>query len=449
MQIVWYAFLISAICLEGLGRKYLPQVPPIAFYFLKDAVLLFGYLQFRPPPSVRRAVRYLYRGFGIVMVAGIGWTVMEMFNPEHQSVLLGLIGLRAYWLWWIAPPVVAGFLQDATQKRRAIYVLLGVALLVSVLAAFQFASPADSDLNLYSVYDGEEIHASDMATVQATGRARVASTFSFLSGFVDFCLLVPALLLSIGLETQDTRLRRAAMVATACAAAVIPMSGSRSSVVLGAAVLVLMAWSSGLFFTRVGRRILVGGVVAAILAVVAFPDAILGVQSRFEDTDETSSRFIETAAVLPPVAMSFYSYPALGIGTGMQQNGRAALHVQTEWVSEAEAARILIELGPVGYLIVWTAKLGLVIGLGRAYKLLKRAGRRGAAGAALSYAVLTMLGSLAFDHVWQALYFLGCGFILAEVTSVMRQQAASARPEALALPEPLRNSAYAATRLGE
>jgi hypothetical protein len=448
MQIVWYTFLISAICLEGLGRKYLPQIPAIAFYFLKDLVLLFGYVQFRPPPSVRRAVRYLYGGFGIAIVAGIGWTVIEMLNPEQQSWMLALIGLRAYWLWWIAPPVIAGFLQDERQKRRAIYVLLGVALIVSVLAAFQFASPADSNLNLYSVYEGQEIHSSDMATVAATGRARVASTFSFLSGFVDFCLLVPALLLSIGLETRDKNLRRAALIATGCAAAVIPMSGSRSSVVLGVGVLLLMAWASGLFFTRIGRRVLIGGVVATIVAVVAFPDALFGVQSRFENTDETTGRFMETAAVLPPVALSVYDYPAIGIGTGMQQNGRTALHVETDWVSEAESARTLIELGPIGYLIIWTAKLGLVIGLGRAYILLKRAGRRGAAGAALSYSALTMFGNLAFDHVWQALYFLGCGFILSEVASVLRGQAPALSADlALSGGDPNRVG-YAVTRSG-
>jgi len=315
------------------------------------------------------------------------------------------------------------------------------------MAAFQFASPADSSLNLYSVYEGEEIHASDMATVAATGRARVASTFSFLSGFVDFCLLIPTLLLSIGLETRDKSLRRAALFATICAAAVIPMSGSRSSVVAGVAVLLLMAWASGLFFTRIGRRVLIGGIVAAVVAVVAFPDAFFGVQSRFENTDETADRFAELAGVLPPVALSIYAYPALGIGTGMQQNGRSALHVDTAWVSEAESARTLIELGPVGYLLVWTTKLGLVIGLARAYTLLKRAGRRGAAGAALSYAVLTMFGSLVFDHVWQALYFLGCGFILAEVASVQRAQALAASPEARASSVSLPSEGYVGNRL--
>ena len=58
---------------------------------------------------------------------------------------------------------------------------------------------------------------------------------------------------------------------------------------------------------------------------------------------------------------------------------------------------------------------------------------RGAAGAALSYAVLTMFGNLTFDNVWQALYFLGCGFILSEVVSVLREQATAASPKALVL----------------
>ena len=71
-----------------------------------------------------------------------------------------------------------------------------------------------------------------------------------------------------------------------------------------------------------------------------------------------------------------------------------------------------------------------MVALMRAYKLLKRAGRRGAATAALSYALLTFAGNLTFDHVWQALYFIGCGFILAEVLSVMRAHAAvAAAPE--------------------
>jgi len=39
---------------------------------------------------------------------------------------------------------------------------------------------------------------------------------------------------------------------------------------------------------------------------------------------------------------------------------------------------------------------------------------------------VALIGNLAFDHIWQSLYFLGCGSILAEVVAVLRERAAAA-----------------------
>ena len=231
MKVAWFVALFSAICLEGLGRKYLPAVPSVAFYVLKDVVLIIGYFRFRPPLPVRKMQRYLYRGFESIWFAGLGWTLLQMFNPEHQSFQLALLGIRAYWLWWMAPPIIAGVLMNPRHKGKAIYALIIMAVGISAFAAVQFVSPADSAVNLYTVRDGQEIYAADAATVASTGRARVASTFSFLSGFADFTVLIPVLLLSIGLEAKDRRLRRAALFATLATAAVVPMAGSRGSVI--------------------------------------------------------------------------------------------------------------------------------------------------------------------------------------------------------------------------
>jgi len=255
----------------------------------------------------------------------------------------------------------------------------------------------------------------------------VASTFSFISGFSNFTILVPTLLLSIGLETKDRKLRRLALIATLATAAVVPMSGSRGSVILGVCVLLISIWSAGLFFTRLGRRTLMGAIVAGILAIALFPDAFIGVQDRFANEEETSERFKQLAIILPPVALTVLDYPNLGIGTGMQQNARASLRVNTKWNEETEVGRELVELGPAGFVLVWTAKLGLMVALLRAYRILKKAGKRGPSGAALSYAALTMTGTLVFDHVWQSLYFMGCGMILSEVVSVKTAAAAAAK----------------------
>jgi hypothetical protein len=278
-------------------------------------------------------------------------------------------------------------------------------------------------VNLYSVVNDKAIYSADMATVSATGRARVSSTFSFLSGFCAFVVLIPALLLSIGMSAEDRALRKYALIATLLSAAVLPMSGSRSTVLLGGGVLVLTAWTAGLFFTMIGRRIMIGAVAAAILSTTAFPDAFIGVSSRFADTEETSGRLMEVFDFVPVVALLRYDYPGAGLGTGMQQNARFSMGVtRLDYFSEGETGRYLIELGPVGYLLIWTAKIGLCVALFRAYLILKRARRRAAAGAAISYAFVTPIGSLTFDHVWQALFFLGCGFILSEVVSVVRRE---------------------------
>jgi hypothetical protein len=417
MQAYWFTTLLCAICLEGLGRKYLPAIPSAVFYFFKDIVLLSGFLILRPPYEVRRSMRWAIRGFGPILVAAVVWTVLEMFNPEHQSLTLGLIGLRAYWLWWLAPVLVATSLRHSAHKTKAIYALLVISSVVAILAAVQFASPPTSTVNLYSTVDGQEIYA-DIAAVGSTGRARVASTFSFLSGFCAFTILVPALLLSIGLELRNRTARRACLVVMMLTGAVVPMSGSRVAIVLGVLVLVITSWSAGLFFTVIGRRIMLGAVVAAVLASVAFPDALAGVQGRFENEDETASRFQDALTVLPPVALATYDYPILGIGTGMQQNVGWSMGVRPEYVAEAEMGRYLVELGPFGFLLVWTARLALAIALIRAYRVLKDGGRRGAAGAALSYAAVIFFGNPVFDHIFQALFFMGCGFILSEVAEV-------------------------------
>ena len=429
MQTYWFLALLASICLEGLARRTFPQVPSIAFYLLKDLILVLGYFWFRPQAAVTRVAKYLYRGFGVAFLGTLIWTIVEVANPEQPSLVLAAIGLRAYWLWWIAPPVIATVLQNPYHRRRAIFVLAFMAIGIAVLAAMQFVSPADSAINVYSIVDGEELHSSDSAVVYSTGRARVASTFAFTSGFSDFTILVPVLLLSLGLETSDKRLRTVSLVGTALTAIALPMSGSRSSVILGLGVLAITCWSAGLFFTRLGRRIIMGGVVGVIVAGVIFPDAIFGVGSRFTDSaSETTGRLMTAATIIPPVALATFDYPMAGAGTGLMQNAAYSLHVYPAYAAELELHRYLVELGPVGFLLAWTTKLGLMVAFLRAYKILKKAGRRSSAGAALSYAAVTFFGHITFDHVWQALYFVGAGFILAETKSALELVRANGQP---------------------
>jgi hypothetical protein len=417
---VWFGALLASICFEGLGRKILPQSAYVALYFLKDCLVLSGLAVIGVRRDVWTFGTRLLGMYRVVVIAAIGWTLIEVFNPSQAHLGLALIGLKSYWLWWMAPLVVASALRTAADRGAALRILIGVTAVVVAYAVVQFASPAQAAVNAYAVYDLDS--APSVAIVSTTGRPRVASTFSYISGFTAFLTFAPPLLLAFGLGVRAHATRFAATAAAAIAAASIPMSGSRAPLILTAMGVGLVGFGTGFIATRLGRRALVGVAAAAAVTLFAMPIAVEGVRDRFRG-DDTTDRLIRSLEVLPPVALVWNDYPLLGEGTGMQQNARLAFGVSNPWNTEAEAGRVLVELGPFGYLLLWTTRLGLAVALLRAAWILRRCGRRPIAGGAFAFAFFAIVSNLAFDHVWQALFFVGVGLILSEATSLGREPA--------------------------
>jgi len=427
LRAAWFGILIASICLEGLGRRYLHVVPPAVFYFTKDVVLLFGLVAFSIRPEIKMITRKLYGVALFPLGLGIVWTVLECFNPEQGSILLAIVGLRAYWLWWFAPLVIANVLQVNEVRRAAVYILAFTAATVCAFAVIQFGSPPEAEVNNYSItVEGDVVQA---VGIEGTGRARVASTFSFISGFADFTIIMPALLMTIGLGEPNKKVRFVALGATTLTAAVLPMSGSRAPVFVGACLVIIIAWRAGFLFTKAGRRLILGGLILVATTLTAFPEAMEGVLNRLESSD-SQSRFDDTWNILPPVALQSYTYPWMGIGTGMQQNVRVQLGISSyQYNAESEPAKQLIELGIPGYMLYWFARLGICVALIKASRILRRDGRGAVAGAAMGIAALTFFGNLTFDHIWQALFFVAVGYILLETNAAYRSLMSRNRSE--------------------
>jgi len=117
-------------------------------------------------------------------------------------------------------------------------------------------------------------------------------------------------------------------------------------------------------------------------------------------------------------------FPMFGMGTGMMQNAAQMAGVQRRYMTEYEPGRYLLELGAPGYLLISAVRIGLAIALLRAGRDLKRWGRRAEAGGAYAFAGFAMVGNLVFDHVWQALFFVGAGLILNAHTRAVSDPAA-------------------------
>jgi len=238
---VFFGALVAAICFEGLGRKLAPATPQVVWYFLKDVVLVAGLLAFGIGLREVSWVRRLYRGFGLILGAAISWTLVQMANPEQRSMVLAILGLRSYWLWWLAPLVVATALRKERDWQAAGVMLGVVSLIAGLYAMIQFEYPSDAPINQYAW--GSD--AMGVASVAATGRVRVTSTFSYLSGFVDLTIIAIPLLLALGLSRRRGVLRWGATLSAGVLALAAPMTGSRGAVLFAAAGTLVMLLSAG------------------------------------------------------------------------------------------------------------------------------------------------------------------------------------------------------------
>src|SRR5579859_576803 len=167
--------------------------------------------------------------------------------------------------------------------------LIAIAAIVVIYAAYQFAQPASAVANTYALYEGAPVM-SDIAVVEATGRVRVSSTFSYISGFSDFCVIVPTLMFTFALVEKRQMSRWTLIAAVAATLAVLPTSGSRSPPLVAAMSLLIIIWSAGLLRSRAGRRaLIVAAVVCGAFALVP-SESYEGIRSRFALPD-TTDRF--------------------------------------------------------------------------------------------------------------------------------------------------------------
>lgn len=407
-EFVWWGFLLVSITLEGLGRRFLP-VPGPVFYFAKDAVLLTGLVLVGHHPAVLTAVRRLAGLVPILLGVTAFWCMVTLAFPDHPSLILGILGMRQYLLWWLAPAVVASAVMREGGTGRVESLLAALALGVAGMAAFQFTQPPTETINAYA-WGG---HPGDVATVSSTGRVRVTSTFSYISGFSNFVSLATPLLLAAGVGARGNR-ARVMLLAAGALAATTPMGGGRAAVLYVALGAFAVLGMGGTFRSRRGALGLVGLVIGVGVSFALAPEAAQGVGGRF-DSDETVSRFRDLAQVIPVGPIFNAEYPPLGLGVGAMQNAAAWLGVDTGWEAESEAHRLLLEVGVPGYLFVWFSRALIALGLIRAGRGLARSRARPWAGAAWAYAVCCMLMPLTTDHVAQSLFFSGVGLILARL----------------------------------
>lgn len=419
----WRRGLEAALVLvvvEGAIRKWIVPGASSYVYFAKDILLLGVYWGFLRESVRRRPNIRLPQGLiaALALSAAIG--AAQIFNPRLPNFLVGALGFKAYFLYvpllWVVP--AAFRTEEEVLRFLKRYLLL--ALPIGLLAFMQFVSPADSRWNMYARGQGDGPISA--ITFGAVDRVRVTGTFSFITGYGSYLQVVSLLALTL-LTVSGWRLRGSLQTYAALALTVMGMlmTGSRGPVFIFALMLPIY-WVFGVAreggVPAVGRFLLGLGLIASVVNVVG-ADAVSAFRARAAGSDDVASRiiqpFVNPIRIAPDAGFVGY-----GIGASHQMAEIVAPSLNPySWLEglhyEDEPSRVMVELGLVGYLAWFAARLALVVFAARAVFRLRRPLPRALALSCLLLFLAQLTGGVVFNVTGGLFYWFFGGLLFMSV----------------------------------
>ena len=403
------------IVIEGALRKWvLPQANEI-LYFLKDLVLLGAYFNFYCFSGKRE--KFPNQGYiiNILIFFVLVWCVFQLFNPSLGSPVAGLLGLRGYLLYipliWMVPLLFQS--EEELHKFLRRYFLLIIP--VGLIGIIQFFSPATSFINAYSNENSVVT-----ATFGAMSSVRITGTFSYISGYAIYLLVSFGILISLFSIPQPLEWKVISVVELFLVVVNSFMTGSRS--VIFAQILFIVCYVAVRGIRQPTRtllfmsRLIVPTLVIAIAAFIWFRPAIDAFLLRTTSNKDVPARI--TGSFQEPI--DFLQYKQLdGYGTGATHQAapllRKALDLPPGEVIpvyvEPEMGRILLELGPIGFLFWYGLRVSILIALISNFWTLKRPLLRQLALAAFLIQAIQINGHLVFHHTFSVYYWFLSSFV--------------------------------------
>ena len=410
---VWMLGLFGIlIVLQGALRKwFLPQLAT-PLYIAKDVALIGALAMFGLRHKVRLTapirqtlLPILWGGFGALVV-------LQAFNFNVQSPIVGVLGIRSYLLYTVLLVLMPIALEHVERPRRLLFTItLGVVVPVLLLGMYQYSQPVGSWINQYV--------ADDAQAVGVLSRPRITGPFSYIGGmgaFLTFTLFFSLGIFLAGLKFQQRFYQIVGGGLLALALVVAPMNGSRG-VVLG----LLVPLPFVLYAILRRQRGLAVGLTLLLLtlagAYAASESAWLTrgwevIEYRMENASDQDTRV--QSILLDPIR----KVPVgglLGYGAGSTHQAATALssegRIQIDGVGyEGELGRVIIELGVIGALLFVSLKAWLAWIAWKAMCRASDAWTTSLSVMAFSQLFLYLgIGMIVFNHVSSSLYWICAG----------------------------------------
>lgn len=423
---------------EGAIRKWLLPGSQDLVYFAKDVVFLGAYLGFLQARE-RQRLRYpqapvLYGALVLGAVIGL----FQVFNPRLPNFLVGILGFKAYFLYVPLLFVLPAVFPDDRALARFLKRYVLIAFPVGLLSIAQFFSPQGSILNTYA----QATEAGAISTFGTSKFVRTTGTFSYISGYTSYLLTMTILILMI-LTATRWRFKGNLVVYAALGLTLLGMlmSGSRGPIFLLALVFPLYWWlavvrekQSGQTFVRLllGLGLLVAGLSSA------GEEAVTAFSQRASGSQDVASRLI--SPFLSPLNMLPYAGP-LGFGIGSTHQAATAVTagiVPFSWLNgvapESESGRVMLELGPLGFLPIYAVRLSLALFTFLQALRLRTAFHRAVAISALLFFLVQIPGGVVFEVTAGVYYWFLAGLVFLVVRLDREAAAKAARTAAASRP---------------
>ncbi len=446
----WRTALQLALVLmvfEGAIRKWLVPGAQDLVYFAKDVLLLgvyAGFLRDRSRLRIRFPAQPVFYSL-LAVTALLG--LLQVFNPALPNILVGLSGFKAYFFYvpllFVVP---AAFPTDAALYRFLKRYAL-IAIPVGLLAMAQFFSPASSLLNTYARTNEEDY----IATFGSSTHVRVTATFSFITGYSSYLLAMAILILCL-VAAVRWRFRGNLLLFGALGTTLLPMlmTGSRGPVLFLVLLFPFYWWlavirerGGGAAF---GRLLIALGLVGGIMMATGQKaiDAFRGRAEAGADVrDRVASPLLSPYLILPDAGLLGF-----GIGATHQTAPTLAPGVPPySWLHgllvEVESGRVMLEMGAVGFLLVYFLRAYLSLLALRQVFALRTQFHRALATSTLLFSLTALPGGIVFDVTADLYYWFFAGLLMLairldrEAVHKAARAAAAPRPAALEpLPEP-------------
>ncbi|PSR17667.1 hypothetical protein C8255_11435 [filamentous cyanobacterium CCP3] len=408
--------VLLLVVLEGVLRKWvLPQASQL-IYFLKDFVLIGAYLRyFLLSPAQTRL--FVQNPLVLVLVGCMAvWGGVQAFNPSLGSPVIGIFGLKNYFLYvpliWLVPQIFAT--EEELYRFIRHYLLLLIP--VGLLATAQFFSPPTSPLNVYAWgEEGPAVVTAGLDTVRVTG------TFSYLTGYATYLLACLCLLLPIISRPQPRLWQALTLAEGALIIATSFMTASRG-LVFGAVLLIIgygliLALTSFSNFFRSARRLVLPGLIGFLIVSQSTRLAFESFINRVETVNDSVTDRIFSSFTQPFSLFRLKALDGYGLGATFQANNiiRQLFRLPPGEIIpvyyESEMGRIALEVGPIGFFLWYGLRLVLLFSLLRVYLKLTHPFLRQMALSVFVYQGVTFIAQMVYNQTASVYHWFFYGFI--------------------------------------